>query len=71
MKMTDTPDKESLTLGLEGKVSLDAFADALSSLSALLGEIEMEITGKDEAEVEWLVTDLHHSNDETPEEASC
>ena len=55
--------KDKLTLRLEGNVSLDDFAKALSGLSAMLREIEREITGKNE--IEWRVTELCLSNDET------
>lgn len=56
-------DKDKLTLRLEGEVSLEDFAKALSSLSALLAELEMEIAGKDEAEIEWRLTGLRLDDD--------
>ena len=56
-------DKDSLTLRLEGEVSLDDFAKVLSSLSKMLRQIERDITGKNE--IEWRVTDLRLGNDET------
>ena len=55
--------KDKLTLRLEGDVSLGNFAKALSSLSKMLRQIEREITGKNE--IEWSVTGLRLSNDET------
>ncbi len=57
-------DKDSLAIHLEGKVSLDDFAKAISKLSSTLRAIEKDITGKNE--IDWLVTDLHLSSDETP-----
>lgn len=56
--------KDRLTLRLEGNVSLEAFAKAMSALSDLLSEIEKEITGKDESEIEWRVIELCLENDE-------
>lgn len=63
--MTDSgkeTDKDSLTLWLGGKVSLSDFAKAVSNLSAMLREIERDITGKNE--IDWLVTDLRIEDDE-------
>lgn len=58
--------RDKLTLRIEGEVSLEDFANSLSHLSALLGEIEKEITGKEESEIEWLVTDLRCGDNEEP-----
>ena len=58
--------RDSLGLRLEGKISLEDFANSLSHLSALLGEIEKDITGKEESEIEWRLTDLHCGDDEEP-----
>jgi len=58
--------RDKLMLHIEGDVSLASFANSLSHLSALLGEIEKDITGKKKSEVEWLVTDLHCGDKEEP-----
>ena len=49
--------KETLTLALEGEVTLDEFAKAIGNLNLLLNQLAKEVTKN--ADVSWLIDELY------------
>jgi hypothetical protein len=49
--------KETLTLALEGEVTLDEFAKAIGNLNLLLNQLTKEVTKN--ADVAWLIDELY------------
>lgn len=58
--MADTP--ETLTLVLEGEVSLDDFSKAVSQFMGLVNELTKMTGGASEGKVEWIISDLNASS---------